>query len=110
MILVVLAVCAAVVAVLWAPLRAAAPAPGRSEASGATVSPFSERAGARAEELGEEKDRVFQALADLRFDYESGKLSPSDFEAEDARLRARAADLLHALEGERSAPAAEDRV
>jgi hypothetical protein len=49
----------------------------------------------------DEKDRLFQALADLRFDYEAGKLSREDFEEEDARLRARAAAVLREL-GERA--------
>jgi hypothetical protein len=48
-------------------------------------------------QLLDEKDRLFQALADLRFDYEAGKLSLEDFEEEDGRLRARAAALLHEL-------------
>ncbi len=52
---------------------------------------------ARAELL-QEKDRLFQALADLRFDHEAGKLSREDFEAEDALLRARAAAVLRDLE------------
>jgi hypothetical protein len=47
--------------------------------------------------LLDEKDRIFQALADLRFDYEAGKLSREDFEEEDARLRARAAGVLREL-------------
>jgi hypothetical protein len=48
--------------------------------------------------LLDEKERVFQAIADLRFDFEAGKLSREDFEEEDARLRERAADLLRELD------------
>ena len=100
-VLVILAVCVAVVAVLWAPFRDrrgtagappdAAPLPTHGRAA--------ERTSAEASELADEKDRLFQALADLRFDFESGKLSREHFEAEDARLRARAAAVLRSLEG-----------
>ncbi len=63
--------------------------PSTSSPEGIPVAPSS---------LLDEKDRLFQALADLRFDYEAGKLSREDFEEEDGRLRARAAAVLRALE------------
>ena len=71
------------------------PAAGSPVPPSVTASP----APADRSRLLDEKDRLFQALADLRFDYEAGKLSPEDFEQEDGRLRARAARVLRELEG-----------
>lgn len=55
--------------------------------------------------LLDEKDRLFQALADLRFDFEAGKISAEDFAEEDGRLRARAARILAELDAADSSAA-----
>ncbi|MFN2432608.1 MAG: hypothetical protein ABR599_07310 [Gemmatimonadota bacterium] len=116
--LLILAICAIVVTVLWSPFRRRAQpaevspeagtrvplgpgppaplAPGGADASDRELRP-----------LLELKDRVFTALADLRFDFESGKLSREDFEQEDARLRARALEVLRDLD--RRAPSVAGR-
>ena len=114
-ILLVLGICAAVVFVLLSPFRrssspipvalhdgdwpaagsGAEPGPGGCDADARLAAPREPPVTA----LLDEKDRIFQALADLRFDFEAGKLAREDFETEDARLRKRAAELLRDLEG-----------
>ncbi len=111
---VVLAICAAVFLILARPLRHAPPPASSDSASdpgsssGPPQAPLDDSTPAPAASepspegptrLLDEKDRLFQALADLRFDYEAGKLSREDFEQEDARLRALAARVLRELEG-----------
>lgn len=111
-ILVVLGICALVLLVLLLPFRASSGgAPGASHppeeppsyppalgaenpASATGPGPVS----SPSADLLREKDRIFQALADLRFDFEAGKLSREDFLEEDERLRRRAADILQTLE------------
>jgi hypothetical protein len=108
---VVLAICAVVFLILARPFRQPAPPPASSPQGASNQS--SEHVATRArgrvereksvgrderERLLDEKDRLLQALADLRFDYEAGKLSREDFEEEDVRLRARAAAVLRRLE------------
>jgi hypothetical protein len=85
--LVVLAICAAVLAVLLLPFQTRSRSRRRAPA-----------ADSPGDALLDEKDRVFQALADLRFDYEAGKMSRDDFENEEGRLRRQAAQLLEELE------------
>ncbi|HEY7461439.1 MAG TPA: hypothetical protein VIC59_06160 [Gemmatimonadota bacterium] len=110
---VVLAICAVVFLVLARPFRHGSPgtSSGARPDGGATVStptddspralpastPSPDGIPVAPSPLLDEKDRIFQALADLRFDYEAGKLSREDFEEEDARLRARAAGVLREL-------------
>lgn len=118
--LLILSICAAVILVLFLPFRRAralpdapsSPSPEASASPGIPDAPAQPATGIsppvafvpeRQPDPGlllEEKDRLFQALADLRFDYEAGKLSREDFEEEDARLRGRAAEVLRGL-GER---------
>jgi hypothetical protein len=98
---VVLAICGLVFLILARPFRQAPPPSADRAAPPATpltptLSPPSDSD--ERTRLLDEKDRLFQALADLRFDYEAGKLSPEDFELEDTRLRVRAAAALKALE------------
>jgi hypothetical protein len=81
---------------------AGAPAAGGSglrAGDGASVParPTATAEGAKAD-LREERERLLAAIADLRFDFETGKLSRADYEAEDARLRSQAADVLRRLE------------
>ena len=110
---VVLAICAVVFLVLARPFRYGPPAASsgtRPNGGVAASLPTDDAPGAlppsapspdgipvAPSPLLDEKDRLFQALADLRFDYEAGKLSREDFEEEDARLRARAAAVLRDL-------------
>lgn len=122
---VLLAICGLVLLILARPFRQApppgaqappAPLPdagassttdrGAREPAGATAVPSSVPPGLAVlphppdrTRLLDEKDRLIQALRDLRFDFEAGKLSPEDFEREDGRLRARAARVLGELEG-----------
>jgi hypothetical protein len=102
---VILGICAAVFLILARPLRHAPPQPtpsGPSQAPADDSVPTPAASEPSAEgptRLLDEKDRIFQALADLRFDYEAGKLSREDFEQENARLRARAAAVLGQLDG-----------
>jgi hypothetical protein len=84
------------------PGQPAIDAPGDPNPAAASRAPpivTSSSAPADRSRLLDEKDRLFQALVDLRFDFEAGKLSPEDFEQEDGRLRARAARVLRELEG-----------
>lgn len=50
-------------------------------------------------DLREERERLLAAIADLRFDFEAGKLSRTDYELEDAQLRRRAAEVIRILDG-----------
>jgi hypothetical protein len=50
-------------------------------------------------DLREERERLLAAIADLRFDFEAGKLSRTDYELEDAQLRRRVAEVLRVLDG-----------
>ncbi|MBA2564280.1 MAG: hypothetical protein H0V09_02500 [Gemmatimonadetes bacterium] len=84
----ILLICAAVLFVLASPFRRAPGEPAGPEA-GVPVRPAAR----------DEKERLLQGIADLRFDYEAGKISAADFDDENARLRARAAALLEELEG-----------
>ncbi len=108
--LVVLAICAFVIATLLLPFRGR-PLQSRTGKSRddptATLSleradsppsiPAADSSEAERRTVLDEKDRLFGALADLRFDYEAGKLSREDFEAEQADLERRAAALLRQL-------------
>ncbi|HJL46751.1 MAG TPA: zinc ribbon domain-containing protein, partial [Polyangiaceae bacterium LLY-WYZ-15_(1-7)] len=78
---------------LWASFRAAFGAAEMPDMQG-TVEAASRR------ELVAEKEALLQNLRDLRFDHDQGKLSRSDFERLDAKLRARAKQVLKLLDAD----------
>lgn len=73
-------------------------APGESASDEPCPAPAEASPDETTARLRGETDRLLQALADLRFDYEAGKLSREDFEEEDAQLRMRAAEVLRKIE------------
>ena len=50
------------------------------------------------QELETEKGRLLGEIHDLRLDYETGKLSEEDYRALEARLKARAVDVIREIE------------
>jgi hypothetical protein len=80
----VLALIAAVVLLISAPLRAARRAP----ASGS----------AEREELELAREAKYREIRDAELDYRTGKLSREDYEAVDGALRAEAVEILDRLE------------
>lgn len=78
---------------LWASFRAAFGAAEMPDMQG-TVEAASRR------ELVAEKEALLQNLRDLRFDHDQGKLSRSDFERLDAKLRARAKQVLKLIDAD----------
>jgi hypothetical protein len=113
--LLALAICAVVVWALAAPFRGRRDA--RTSPPGGTAAPAAEPGPAASDrppgdgpppaapsadghaDLREERERLLAAIADLRFDFEAGKLSRTDYEMEDAQLRRRAAEVLRILDG-----------
>jgi hypothetical protein len=78
---------------------AAEPGPGPTEGPPSDGSaPAAPSADGHAD-LREERERLLAAIADLRFDFEAGKLSRADYELEDAQLRRRTAEVLRILDG-----------
>ncbi|MCS6871661.1 MAG: hypothetical protein RML95_01450 [Anaerolineae bacterium] len=53
------------------------------------------------QQLAQEREAVLQALRDLEFDYQTGKLAQSDYLPQREALLARGAQLLRQLEQER---------
>jgi hypothetical protein len=53
---------------------------------------------AQREALLREKQELLTAIRDVRFEHELGKVSDADFERLEQRYRARARDVLHALD------------
>ncbi|RME82952.1 MAG: zinc-ribbon domain-containing protein [Caldilineae bacterium] len=62
------------------------------------VAAASSRLDPRLAELYTRRDMLYQAIRDARFDMETGKLSPEDFEAQTAALKHAAADVLRAID------------
>jgi hypothetical protein len=56
------------------------------------------------QELETEKGRLLGEIHDLQLDYETGKLSEEDYRALEARLKARAVDVMREIEA-REGPA-----
>src|SRR5581483_10369031 len=86
--LIVLAILAAVVAVVTAPLwrqRRATSGPERTRA-------------AELAELEAARDAKYREIRDAELDHRTGKLSDADFEAIDRTLRAEAIEILNALD------------
>jgi hypothetical protein len=75
---------ALVVLVVSAPLRAAG-----------TARPVSD-----SHELESERDAKYREIRDAELDFRTGKLSPEDYAAIDAQLRAEALEILNRLEAE----------
>jgi hypothetical protein len=87
--LVVLAVLAAVVAIVSAPLRHR------------TDGPSDDRAD-RLAELEARKEAKYREIRDAEMDFETGKLSEDDHRALDRELRAEAIEVLRAIDDETS--------
>jgi hypothetical protein len=102
--LIVLAVLAVVVFVLTGPLRASRERDAPSPEDIARAEQTDELA-----ELEAERDAKYREIRDAELDYQTGKLSASDFAAIDSTLRAEAIEILHAIDragGGQGAPAA----
>jgi type II secretory pathway pseudopilin PulG len=85
-IVLVVAVLAAVVVLVGAPLR-----PGREQARETTQH-------ARRAELEALRDAKYREIRDAELDHRTGKLSEADWRAEDRRLRREAIELLRRLD------------
>ncbi len=85
---IVLVVLAIAVLVISAPLR------GRVRRDRMQSGPSS----ARAAELEAARDAKYREIRDAELDLRTGKLSREDYEALDARLRAEAIEIMHALD------------
>jgi len=81
------ALLALVVLVVSAPLRAAG-----------TMRPVSD-----SHELESERDAKYREIRDAELDFRTGKLSPEDYAAIDAQLRAEALEILDRLEAKEGA-------
>jgi hypothetical protein len=81
------ALLALVVLVVSAPLRAAG-----------TVRPVSD-----SHEMESERDAKYREIRDAELDFRTGKLSPEDYAAIDAQLRAEALEILDRLEAKEGA-------
>jgi hypothetical protein len=55
------------------------------------------------QQLAQEREAVLQALRDLEFDHQTGKIAQSDYQAQREALLQRGAQLLQRLEAERDA-------
>jgi len=84
-ILIVLAVLAAVVSIVSAPLRRA-------------PSPAPDPAAAQLDELEAARDAKYREIRDAELDHQTGKLSAADFEATDQALRTEAIEILRELD------------
>ncbi|HWC25768.1 MAG TPA: hypothetical protein VG474_04210 [Solirubrobacteraceae bacterium] len=87
--LVILAVLAAVVALVSAPLRGGAAERARGESADAIA------------ELEARKEAKYREIRDAELDMRTGKLSPEDHRALDRQLRAEAVEILRALDDAR---------
>lgn len=82
-----------VVAVVTAPLRSAERAPAQ-DAAQAAAQEAAERAAEELRELEAERDAKYAEIRDAELDWRTGKLSPEDYAAVDAALRAEAIGIL----------------
>lgn len=80
---------------LWRSLRGALGADAEAARPGAA---HSAAQAARRIALLEEKEGLLQALSDLAFDRDSGKVSEEDFRVSERRLRARAKEVMRSLD------------
>lgn len=55
--------------------------------------------------LQEQRDAIYQAIKELRFDHQVGKVAEDDFKAFDAQLRGQAASVLRQIDALRQAEA-----
>jgi hypothetical protein len=91
-----LAVIAAAVFVISAPLRSAARRRDGRDADGIAR----ESAGADRHELEVARETKYREIKDAELDYRTGKLSREDYEAVDGALRGEAVEILDQLEGD----------
>jgi hypothetical protein len=85
-----------VVLVVGAPLRAARRA--GEPVSGGPEARSRARAEASSAELEAEREAKYQEIRDAELDFRTGKLSPEDYAAIDADLRAEAIEILNRVE------------
>jgi hypothetical protein len=92
----------AVILLIGAPLRAAAPerVEGSADApkDGAPAVEDASRGRLERDELEAERESKYREIRDSELDYRTGKLSREDYEAIDAQLRAEALEILNRLE------------
>ncbi len=107
-----------VMLVVGAPLRRARRAAGRSSTPGAPAQPdeaaaathrLDELEAARAlDELEAAREAKYREIRDAELDFRTGKLSPEDYRAIDAELRAEAIAILDSLQALTPGDAGED--
>jgi hypothetical protein len=94
-----LVLAALIVVVVGAPLRAARRAPGELAGGvGRPKAPAPRPAGPTRADLEAERDAKYQEIRDAELDFRTGKLSPEDYAAIDADLRAEAIEILNRVE------------
>jgi hypothetical protein len=98
----ILLLLAVVILVVAAPLRARDPGSGQPEPPGSPgPAPAPAPAGAGSPERAEletAREAKYREIRDSEMDYRTGKLSPEDYAAIDAQLRAEAIEILNRLE------------
>jgi hypothetical protein len=108
--LIVLAILAAVVLVVTAPIRR--PRAARAMPLDREVERESGQAVAESSDVAEleaARDAKYREIRDAELDHRTGKLSDADFEAVDGGLRAEAIQILNALDRARGGSGAADR-
>jgi uncharacterized protein (DUF58 family) len=93
-VLIALALIAAVIFVVSAPLRKAQRSP-----AGESVRQTPEPQSAERHELEVAREAKYREIRDAELDYRTGKLSREDYEAVDGALRTEAVEILNRLEG-----------
>jgi hypothetical protein len=92
----------AVILLIGAPLRAAAPeqVEGSADApkDGPAAAEDASRGRLERDELEAERESKYREIRDSELDYRTGKLSREDYEAIDVQLRAEALEILNRLE------------
>jgi hypothetical protein len=99
--LIVLAILAAVVVFVSAPLRRAIVGGHSSQGGAGSGSGLVDRAEANVAELEAAREAKYRELRDAELDFRTGKLSDEDYKALDRNLRGEAIEILRGLDHER---------
>jgi flagellar biosynthesis/type III secretory pathway M-ring protein FliF/YscJ len=96
--IVIVGLLGAVILLVGAPLRAAAPEQVERSADESAAAEDASRGRLELDELEAERESKYREIRDSELDYRTGKLSREDYETIDAQLRAEALEILNRLE------------